>query len=359
MRPRPRLPSAMLETPAYAAESAKAPLGPFSIQRREPGPRDVLIEILYCGVCHSDIHQARAEWGDAIFPMVPGHEIVGRVAQVGPEVTRWKVGDTVGVGCFVDSCRSCEACNAGEEQYCATGMTQTYNDRERGTQTPTYGGYSTRITVDQDYVLRVPEGIPLDRAAPLLCAGITTYSPLKHFGLKAGDALAVVGLGGLGHMAVKIGAAMGARVTVLSHSPNKREDALALGASEFVATKDPAVFSEHAGRFDMILDTVSAAHDYNAYLGLLKRDGTMVLVGVPEPTPLAALPLIFRRRRLAGSLIGGIKETQEMLDFCAAHQVAADVEVIKIGDINAAYERMLRSDVRYRFVIDIASLAQR
>jgi len=348
----------MIATPAYAAESAKAPLGPFSIQRREPGPRDVLIEILYCGVCHSDIHQARGEWGDAMFPMVPGHEIVGRVAKVGAEVQRWQVGDTVGVGCFVDSCRHCEACEAGEEQYCHEGLTATYNARERGTQAPTYGGYSRRITVDQDYVLRVPEGIPLERAAPLLCAGITTYSPLKHFGLKPGDALAVVGLGGLGHMAVKIGAAMGARVTVLSHSPGKQEDALALGASEFIATRDPAVFSEHAGRFDMILDTVSAAHDYNAYLGLLRRDGTMVLVGVPEPGVLAAPALIFQRKRLTGSLIGGIRETQEMLDFCAAHRVAADVEVIKIADINAAYERMLSSDVRYRFVIDIASLAQ-
>ncbi|MBA3549652.1 MAG: NAD(P)-dependent alcohol dehydrogenase [Nannocystis sp.] len=349
----------MLDTPAYAAEAAKAPLGPSSIQRREPGPREVLIDILYCGVCHSDIHQARDEWGDAIFPMVPGHEIIGRIARVGGEVQRWKLGDTVGVGCFVDSCRDCEACKAGEQQYCANGMTLTYNGRERGSQAPTHGGYSTRITVDQDYVLRVPEGIPLERAAPLLCAGITTYSPLKHFGLKQGDALAVVGLGGLGHMAVKIGAAMGARVTVLSHSPGKREDALALGASDFIATRDPAVFSEHKGRFDMILDTVSAAHDYNAYLGLLRRDGTMVLVGVPEPSDLAAIALIGQRKRLAGSLIGGIQETQEMLDFCAAHQVAADVEVIDIADINTAYERMLRSDVRYRFVIDIASLAAR
>jgi uncharacterized zinc-type alcohol dehydrogenase-like protein len=348
----------MLETPAYAAASARAPLGPFSIRRREPGPRDVLIEILYCGVCHSDVHQARAEWGDAIFPMVPGHEIVGRVLQVGAAVQRWKVGDTVGVGCFVDSCRRCEACQAGEEQYCHEDMTLTYNGRERDSEAPTFGGYSTRITVDQDYVLRVPEGIPLARAAPLLCAGITTYSPLKHFGLARGQALAVVGLGGLGHMAVKIGAAMGARVTVLSHSPGKREDALALGASDFVVTRDPAAFKTNAGRFDMILDTVSAAHDYGAYLRLLRRDGTMVLVGVPEPGTIAAPALINARRRLAGSLIGGIRETQEMLDFCAAHQVAADVEVIDIADINAAYERMLRSDVRYRFVIDLASLAR-
>ncbi len=351
--------AAMFDTPAYAAESPRAPLAPFSVQRREPGPRDVAIEILYCGVCHSDIHQARAEWGEAIFPMVPGHEIVGRVAQVGGEVTRWRVGDTVGVGCFVDSCRECEACGAGEEQYCADGMTLTYNGRERGSAAPTYGGYSTRITVDQDYVVRVPEGIPLARAAPLLCAGITTYSPLKHFGLARGDELAVVGLGGLGHVAVKIGAAMGARVTVLSHSPGKREDALALGATGFIATSDPAVFAAHAGRFDMILDTISAAHDYDAYLRLLRRDGTMVLVGMPEPCTLAAGSLVIGRKRLAGSLIGGIRETQEMLDFCAAHQIAADVEVIDIAEINAAYERMLRSDVRYRFVIDIASLAAR
>ncbi len=346
----------MLKTPAYAAQSAQSPLAPFTIERREPGPQDVLIDILYCGVCHSDIHQVRDEWGGAVFPMVPGHEIIGSVAQVGSAVTKWRLGDTVGIGCFVDSCRECEACHAGEEQFCEKGTSFTYNSREQDGKTPTYGGYSTRITVDESYVLRIPSGIPLDRAAPLLCAGITTYSPLRHYGVRAGDQVAVVGLGGLGHMGVKLAKAMGAQVTVLSHSPNKRDDALNLGADAFVATRDAAAFTEYAGRFHFILDTVSALHDYNAYLNLLRRDGTMVLVGMPEPTLLAAAPLIMRRRRLAGSLIGGIRETQEMLDFCAEHDVAADVEVIPIEQINAAYERMLRSDVKYRFVIDIQRL---
>ena len=349
---------AALETPAFAAMSPKSKLAPFSIQRREPGPHDVLIDILYCGVCHSDIHQARDEWGGAIFPMVPGHEIIGKVVVTGSDVKKWKVGDIVGVGCFVDSDRTCEACKAGEEQYCEGGMTLTYNSYERDGKTPTYGGYSTRIAVDENYVLRIPEGIPLERAAPLLCAGITTYSPLKHFGLKKGDKLAVVGLGGLGHMAVKFGRAMGAHVTVLSHSPGKRDDALALGAHDFLSTKDENAFKDNAGRFDFIIDTVSAQHDYNAYLGLLRRDGIMVLVGVPDPTPIAAPSLIMKRRTLSGSLIGGIRETQEMLDFCAEHGVASDVEVIRIQDINEAYERVLKSDVRYRFVIDIASLRQ-
>jgi alcohol dehydrogenase (NADP+) len=347
---------AALKTPAYAAQSAKATLAPWSIERREPGPHDVLIDILYCGVCHSDIHQVKDEWNNSIFPMVPGHEIIGRVVKVGDRVKRWKPGHIVGVGCFVDSCRRCEACRAGEEQYCEPGMTLTYNGYERDGKTPTYGGYSTRITVDENYVLSIPSGIPLERAAPLLCAGITTYSPLKHFGLEADDKLAVVGLGGLGHMAVKLGHAMGAHVTVLSHSPGKRKDALALGADDFLVTKDEAVFKDNAGRFDFIIDTVSATHDYNAYLNLLRRDGVMVLVGLPDPTPLSAGPLIMKRRNLAGSLIGGIRETQEMLDFCAAHGVAADVEVIPIQEINQAYERMLNNDVRYRFVIDLASL---
>jgi uncharacterized zinc-type alcohol dehydrogenase-like protein len=346
-------------TPAYAATAARAALAPFTIERREPGPRDVSIDIRYCGVCHSDIHQVADEWGGSIFPMVPGHEIVGTVAQVGDAVDRWSVGDVVGVGCFVDSCRACEACRAGEEQYCAEGMTPTYNGHERDGRTPTYGGYSTRIVVDEQYVVRVPDAIPLDRAAPLLCAGITTYSPLRHFGVKAGDRVAVVGLGGLGHMAVKIAKAMGAHVTVLSHSPGKRDDALRLGADDFVATGERGAFKQHARQFDFLLDTVSAPHDYGAYLGLLKRDGTMVLVGLPDPAPLAAFPLVGLRRRLAGSMIGGIRETQEMLDFCAEHGIAADVEVIPIERINEAYERMLRSDVRYRFVIDGASLAAR
>jgi uncharacterized zinc-type alcohol dehydrogenase-like protein len=349
----------MITTSGYATHGPKSALEPFSFERREPGAQDVLIEILYCGVCHSDVHQARDEWGGSIFPMVPGHEIVGRVLQVGRKVSRWKAGETVGVGCFVDSCRKCAACLAGEEQYCEQGMTGTYNSYERDGETPTYGGYSTRITVDENYVLRIPPEIPLERAAPLLCAGITTYSPLRHFGVKAGDEVAVVGLGGLGHMGVKLARAMETRVCVLSHSPGKREDALRLGADEFIATREAEAFEQHAGRFDFIIDTVSAPHDLNAYLGLLRRDGTMVLVGLPEESPpLDPGPLIMKRRRLAGSLIGGIRETQEMLDFCAAHGVASDVEVIPIQQINEAYGRMLKSDVRYRFVIDMASLKQ-
>ena len=354
----------MLKTPAYAALNGQSPLAPYAIERREPGPNDVLIDILYCGVCHSDVHQARDEWGGGNhFPMVPGHEIVGRVSQVGSAVTRYAVGDAVGVGCFVDSCRTCPQCTTGQEQHCDFGMSGTYNSFERDAahrfdrSRPTWGGYSTRITVDQDYVLRIPDGMPLDRAAPLLCAGITTYSPLRQYGVKAGDEVAVVGLGGLGHMAVKLAAAMGARVTVLSTSESKRAAALELGAADFASTRDPATFKQLAGRFDLVLDTVSAEHDYNAYLELLKFAGTMVIVGIPnEPAPVAAFPLILRRRKLAGSLIGGIRETQEMLDFCAAHGVASDIELIDIADINEAYERMIRGDVRYRFVIDIASL---
>jgi uncharacterized zinc-type alcohol dehydrogenase-like protein len=347
----------MIKTNGYATHGPKSALEPFRFERREPGPHDVLIEILYCGVCHSDIHQARDEWGASIFPMVPGHEIVGKVLKAGGKVSQWKAGETVGVGCFVDSCRECEACLAGEEQYCEPGLTATYNGYERDGETPTYGGYSTRITVDENYVLRIPDEIPLERAAPLLCAGITTYSPLRHFGVKAGDEVAVVGLGGLGHMGVKLAKAMEAKVSVLSHSPGKREDALSLGADEFIATREAEVFEQHAGRFDFIIDTVSAPHDLKDYLNLLRRDGTMVLVGLPEEaTPLDPGPLIMKRRRLAGSLIGGIRETQEMLDFCAAHGVAADVEVIPIQQINEAYGRMLKSDVRYRFVIDLASL---
>jgi len=352
----------MFKTPAYAAVSATAPLAPFTIERREPRAHEVLIDILYCGVCHSDIHQVRDEWGGSIFPMVPGHEIVGRVAQIGEQTGRFKIGDAVGVGCFIDSCRECAQCRAGDEQYCDRGMTGTYNSRERDTKAPTYGGYSTRIAVHEDYVLRIPDSLPLDRAAPLLCAGITTYSPLRHFGVKAGDRVAVVGLGGLGHMAVKIARAMGAQVTVLSTSESKRDDALALGAHEFAATrsaggKTAEAFKALPRSFDFIIDTVSAEHDYNAYLSLLKVDGTMVLLGIPEqPAPLAAGVLIGKRRKLAGSMIGGIRETQEMLDFCAQHDIAADIELIDITQINDAYERMLKADVRYRFVIDIASL---
>ena len=347
---------ASLKTPAYAAQSAKSPLAPFTIERRKPRSHEVLIDILYCGVCHSDIHMVGNDLGISIFPMVPGHEIVGRVVEVGDHVSKWKEGDIVGVGCFVDSCRQCEACHAGEEQYCEEGMTLTFSGYERDGKTPTYGGYSTRITVDENYVLRIPEGIPLERAAPLLCAGITNYSSLKHFGVKARDKVAVVGLGGVGHMTVKLAHALGAHVTVLSHSPNKRDDALKLGADDFIATKDDSAFKENAGRFDFIFDAVSAQHDYNAYLNLLKRDGTMVLLGLPDPSPLAAAVLVFKRRKLAGSLIGGIRETQEMLNFCAEHGVAADVELIPIDKVNEAFARMLKGDVRYRFVIDMASL---
>lgn len=350
----------MLKTPAYAATDAKSPLAPFSIERREPGPRELLIDIAYCGVCHSDIHQVRNEWGGgSLYPMVPGHEIVGTVAQVGKEARKFKVGDIVGVGCFVDSCRKCAQCEAGEEQYCLEGMTPTYNGRERGSQALTQGGYSTRVTVEEDYVLRVPDGIPLERAAPLLCAGITTYSPLRHYGLKQGDKLAVVGLGGLGHMAVKFGVAMGAEVTVLSTSESKRQDALDLGAHKFANTRDEGTFKQLAASFDFIVDSVSAPHDYNAYLSLLKVDGTMVLLGIPDqPTPVAAGALVMGRRKLGGSLIGGIRETQEMLDFCAAHGIASDIELIDIKQINEAYERMIKGDVHYRFVIDCATLGK-
>ncbi len=348
----------MKNIPAYAAMNAKVPLTPHTIERRDPGPHDILIDILYCGICHSDIHQARNEWGGSIFPMVPGHEIVGTVSKVGSEVSKWSAGDTVGVGCFVDSCRKCEACRDDEEQFCEKGMSVTYNGYEQDGKTPTYGGYSTRITVNEDYVLRIPPGMELERVAPLLCAGITTYSPLKRFGAKAGDNVAILGLGGLGHMGVKIAKAMGATVTVLSHSPNKRDAAMALGAADFVVTSDENAFKKNVKRFDFILDTVSAQHDYNAYLELLKRDKTMVLVGIPDPIPLAAGSLVMQRRHLAGSLIGGIRETQEMLDFCAKHGVLSDVEVIPIQKVNEAYERVIKSDVRYRFVIDMESLKQ-
>jgi uncharacterized zinc-type alcohol dehydrogenase-like protein len=345
-----------MKTAAYAAMSAGSRLAPYSIERREPRASDVLIDILYCGVCHSDIHQVRDEWGGSIYPMVPGHEIVGTVAAVGEKVTRWRDGDTVGVGVMVDSCRECEACAAGEEQYCEEGMTGTYNAYERGGTTPTYGGYSKRITVDERFVVRIPKGIPLDRAAPLLCAGITTYSPLRHFGVKQRDRVAVVGLGGLGHMGVKLARAMGAHVTVVSHSPKKREDAARLGADDFVATSEARALEKNARQFDFILDTVSAKHDYNAYLGMLRRDGTMCVVGLPDPGPVSAFTLVDQRRRLAGSAIGGMKELQAMLDFCDEHGIASDIELVGIEQVNDTYERVLRSDVRYRFVIDLATL---
>jgi uncharacterized zinc-type alcohol dehydrogenase-like protein len=347
----------MIKTDGYAAPSAGAQLEPFSFDRRDVGARDVLIEIQYCGVCHSDIHQVRDEWGGSIYPMVPGHERVGRVARVGAEVSKFKEGDLAGVGCFVDSCRVCRNCKEGEEQYCENHLVSTYNGTEKDEKTPTYGGYSTRVVVDEEYVLRVPASLPLPNVAPLLCAGITTYSPLRQVGCKSGDRVGVVGLGGLGHMAVKLAASMGAKVTVLSTSQNKAADAKRLGATDFVVTKDPAALKKLAGQLDHIIDTVSAPHDYNTYLGLLRARGAMAIVGAPPGAQsLQPFSLIMGGRTLMGSLIGGIAETQEMLDHCAKHGVVSDVEVIPIQKINEAYERVLSSDVRYRFVIDLASL---
>ena len=342
---------------AYAALSATQPLVPFEVERREPKPHDVAIDVLFCGVCHSDVHQARNEWESSTFPMVPGHEIVGRVARVGDKVTRHAVGDLVGVGCMVDSCRECSPCREHHEQFCEKDCSWTYNGTEMDRVTPTYGGYSTHVVVNEAFVLRVPSNLDPAGAAPLLCAGITTYSPLRQWKCKAGDRVAVVGLGGLGHMAVKLAAAMGAEVTMLSTSPSKAADAARLGAKAFASTRDEATFGKLAKSFDLIIDTVSAPHDYNAYLGLLRPYGAMAVVGVPpEATPVEAFSLILGNRRLAGSLIGGIAETQEMLDFRGKYGIVADVEVIAAATINEAYERMGRSDVRYRFVIDAATL---
>src|SRR5690606_5377200 len=347
----------MSSTRAYSAASATSPLVPTTIERRPPGPHDVVVDIAFCGVCHSDLHAVRDEWGGTRFPIVPGHEITGTIAAIGTAVTQWQVGQQVGVGCMVNSCQTCEACLEHEEQFCESGMTATYNSIDKfGDGSVTKGGYSGQVVVNERFLLRIPEGMPLDRTAPLLCAGITTYSPLHRHGVKAGDKVAIVGLGGLGHMGVKIAKAMGAHVTVISHSANKREDAQLLGADDFLLSAEEGAFKRNAKRFDFILDTVSAPHDYNAYLGLLRRGGTMVLVGMPEASPLHAGALVHRRRQLAGSLIGGIRETQEMLDFCARHNVLSDIELIAIGEINTAYDRMLKSDVRYRFVIDIQTL---
>ena len=347
----------MTQVRAYAAFSPKDPLRPHVVERRDPGPSDVEIDILFCGICHSDVHQVRDEWGGSTFPMVPGHEIVGRVTRVGASVTRLKVGDLAGVGCLVDSCRTCDACARDLEQFCSTGAAFTYNGTEMDRRTPTYGGYSTAVVVDKAFVLKVPENLDPAGAAPLLCAGITTYSPLRQWNCKHGDRVGVVGLGGLGHMAVKLAAAMGAEVTMLSTSRAKEADARRLGASSFALTTEEATFKRLAGHFDLIVNTISASHDYNRYLGMLRTQGTMVLVGAPpQPIPVSAFSLIFGNKRLAGSLIGGIAETQEMLDFCGAHGIVSDIEIIPADRVNEAYERMLRSDVRYRFVIDIASL---
>ncbi|QSQ26400.1 NAD(P)-dependent alcohol dehydrogenase [Pyxidicoccus parkwayensis] len=347
----------MLKTHAYAAAAAGKPLAPYTFEQREPGPHDVLIDILYSGVCHSDIHQARDEWGGAMFPMVPGHEIIGRVRQVGAHVKKLKVGDMAGVGCMVDSCRDCQTCRRDLEQFCERGMAPTYNGTLMDRKTPTYGGYASQIVVTEHFALKVPEGLDPAAAAPLLCAGITTYSPLRQWNCKKGDRVCVVGLGGLGHMAVKLAASMGAEVTVLSTSRTKEADARRLGAQGFEVTKDADTFKKLAGHFDLIIDTISAPHDYNQYLGMLRAQGTMVVVGVPpEAVPVHAFSLIGGNRRLAGSMIGGIAETQEMLDYCAKHNIVSDIELIPIQKINEAYERMLKSDVRYRFVIDIATL---
>ena len=341
---------------AYAATSATEPLTKTTISRRDPGPHDVAIEIKFAGICHSDIHTVKAEWGQPNYPVVPGHEIAGVVTAVGSGVTKYKVGDHVGVGCFVDSCRECSSCLAGLEQYCKRRMTTTYNGIGRDGQ-PTYGGYSGAIVVDENYVLRIPDGLPLDAAAPLLCAGITLYSPLRHWNAGPDKRIAVIGLGGLGHMGVKLGAAMGAEVTVLSQSLKKMEDGLRLGASHYYATSDPDTFKKLRNSFDLILNTVSANLDLGEYLKLLDVDGTMVELGIPEhPMPVPAFALALMRRSLSGSNIGGIAETQEMLNFCAEHKVTPEIEVIEPDYINEAYERVLASDVRYRFVIDTATL---
>jgi uncharacterized zinc-type alcohol dehydrogenase-like protein len=346
-----------LRVNAYAAPSATEPLVPVTIDRRDVGPMDVLIEIKYAGICHSDIHTVRGEWGEITYPQVVGHEIVGIVAEVGPEVTKFAAGDRVGVGCMVNSCRKCDNCQAGMEQYCLGGNTGTYCSVDLD-GTITQGGYSTHIVVDEDFVLSVPESIPLEKAAPLLCAGITTYSPLAHWHAGPGKRVAVVGLGGLGHMAVKIAHAMGAEVTVLSQTLRKKDDGLALGADHYYATSDQATFDQLASSFDLIVNTVSAPIDLGAYLRLLALDGTMVSVGAPpEPLPVQVFSLFTNRRSFAGSSIGGIRETQEMLDFCAEHGIASETELIAADQINEAYGRVMRSDVRYRFVIDIATLA--
>ena len=346
----------MIKTKGYAAATAQAPLAPFAFERREPREHDVAIDIKFCGICHTDIHQARGEFPSSIFPMVPGHEIAGVVTAIGSRVTKYKIGDKVGVGCMVDSCRTCAQCQQGFEQYCAVGPVWTYNSRDKD-GTPTMGGYSDNLVVDENYVLRMPENLPLDACAPLLCAGITLYSALRHWHAGPGKKVAIVGLGGLGHMGVKIAHALGAEVTVLSHSPGKQSDAKRLGADHFYATSDSDTFKKLQRTFNLIINTVSTSLDWNQYTALLTVDGSLVAVGIPDkPISIEAFSLISGRRSIAGSVIGGIHETQEMLDFCAQHQVTCDVEVIPIENVNEAFERILKSDVRYRFVIDMASL---
>lgn len=343
----------MIKAKGYAAQSATSPLQPYSFERRDPRPDDVVIEIQYSGICHSDIHTARSEWGPTAYPCVPGHEIVGKVIQVGKKVKRFKPGDVAGVGCMVDSCAKCAACKGHEEQYCEGHTVYTYNSEELDGKSRTFGGYASHIVVKEKFVLKVKKGLPLERVAPLLCAGITTYSPIKRFKTKKGSKVGVVGLGGLGHMAVKIAKAMGAEVTVFSTSPNKEADAKKLGAKHFIVTKDPKNFEAVANKFDLIVNTVSAKLDFTPYMGSLRLGGTMVLVGAaPDPNEVAAFALIMGRKQIAGSLIGGLKETQEMLDFCAKKKVLADIELIPAAKINEAYERTIKSDVKYRFVID-------
>jgi alcohol dehydrogenase (NADP+) len=347
----------MTRTKGYAAQDAQGLLEPWNFERRSVGPKDIQIDISYCGVCHSDIHQVRNEWGGSIYPMVPGHEIVGTISKIGSDVKKFKLGELAAVGCLVDSCRTCENCKDGLEQYCINGNSPTYNGREQDKKTPTYGGYSKVIVANEDFVLHISNKLPLPNVAPLLCAGITTYSPLRYWKVGKGHKLAVLGLGGLGHMAVKFGVAFGAEVTMLSTSPSKKDDAEKLGAHNFVLTKDPEQLNKVRGQFDFIIDTVSAPHDYNLYLGLLKTNGVHICVGAP-PTPaqVHAFSLIGGRKSLAGSLIGGLPETQEMLDYCAKQQIVCDIEMIRIQDIHTAYDRMLKGDVKYRFVIDLASL---
>jgi uncharacterized zinc-type alcohol dehydrogenase-like protein len=347
----------MIPVKGYAAQNSTTPLAPWNFERRDVGPKDVHIDILYCGVCHSDIHQARDEWGGSIFPMVPGHEIVGRVKKVGKDVTNFNVGDVAGVGCFIDSCRMCDSCKADLQPYCEKGMNATYNGYEKDGKTPTYGGYSSQIVVDENYVLHVSDKLSLERVGPLLCAGITTYSPIMHWKIGNGHRVGVLGLGGLGHMAVKFAASLGSEVTVLSTSKGKEADAKKLGAHNFVLTTDEKQMKSVKRHFDFIIDTVSAEHDLNTYLALLRRDGAHIVVGVPpNASPVDHGSLIGGRKTLAGSLIGGIKETQEMLDYCAERNIMSDVEVIAIKDINKAYERMMKNDVKYRFVIDMSTL---
>lgn len=347
----------MIEARGYAAFNATQPLKPYSFERRSPKEHDVVIDIKFAGICHSDIHTVRSEWGEANYPVVPGHEIAGVVKEVGSKVTKYKVGDTVGVGCFVDSCRHCENCENDLDNYCLEGFSSTYNSHEQDGVTPTQGGYSNVIVVDENYVLRIPKSIPLDKAAPLLCAGITLYSPLRHWKAGPGKKVGIVGLGGLGHMGVKIARALGAHVTVLSHSEKKRDDAMKMGAHEFLSTHDKATFKKNQLKFDLIINTVSAELDMGSYFNLLKTDGTLVVVGLPEkPLLIHPFPLVGYRRSYAGSMIGSIKETQEMLDFCAKHEAYPEIEVIEPSEINVAYERVLKSDVRYRFVINTSKL---